>query len=366
MRYGLVAKALVASVIVLVAAPTAAGAAGLSTPLSQALSPSPASPEDGGGTRDGVTVRTVPNVVGMTRDDTTATLKQAGFTADPTPSDAAGDWTVTGQNPAGGTSMECCFTVTLQLEEPTVEVPDVVGDPLEQAEQEILGEGLVPSVAEGAAAEPRVVDSQDPPATTQVPRGSTVTLSLRAPTVPETPSSTGVEVPDLSGLTESAATRRLDGLGLTLVVGSGDSGRVSAQEPAAGSVVDPGSSVTVTLTPVTAPTDAAGPDITPSDTTGEAGEPPEEAGVIDPVETDSPSPAPPIFLLAVLVAAAALVWAVRRARRGPRPSPAASVVCVPYADLSPQVEIRDIAPSFSLDFVCHHDVGHQEIRETVR
>ncbi|MFG1707865.1 PASTA domain-containing protein [Nonomuraea sp. M3C6] len=384
MRYGRAVRALAVSAIVLAAAPAMAGAAvSRGTPAA-----CPTLAEWRSETHDGTRPGPVPDVMGMTRDNAVAALAQGGFDTEATPSDAAGDWTVSDQTPTGVELANCGSTVTIELAAASVEVPDVVDDPLEQAEQEIRDAGLVPSVAEGAAAEPRVVASQDPAAATRVPSGSTVTLRLSAPD-PVSPSPEGVEVPDLRGLTESAASSRLDGLGLTLVVGDGDSGRVSGQEPAAGSVVERGSSVTVTLTPVTEPTDPASPEITPSDTTPSDLTSAPDAG-ITPVETGSSSTPLPILLLVVALAAAVvLVWALRRARRGPRPSAPVSVVCVPYADLSPQIDIRDTrgaspprapqeqgrgdpprggasSPSLRFEFVCHHDQGHQEIRETVR
>ncbi|WP_219532390.1 PASTA domain-containing protein [Nonomuraea guangzhouensis] len=396
------AYAVAASVMVLMAAiligPVSPAMAGAGEPTSEpvvggsvtptASSSCPTLDEWNSETHDGTHEASVPNVMGMTRENAKATLAQAGFDTEATPSDAAADWTVTDQTPTSEELANCGSTVTIDLEAPTVEVPDVVGDPLDQAEQEVRDQGLVSSVAQGEAAEPRVVDSQDPAAGTRVPKGSTVTLRLRPP-APVSPTPEQVAVPDLSGLSASAARRRVQERGLTLVIGSGDSGSggsVSEQEPAAGSLVERGSSVTVTLTPVTGPTDPASPEVTPTDTDESP-----EAGAIDTDETGSSSTPLPILLVAVLVAAAVLVWALRRARRGrgtpamaaasampdmtattvmpatSAPPPAASVVCVPYADLSPRLELRElVAPSLSLDFVCHHDQGRQEIREIVR
>lgn len=419
-RYGLVAYAVAASVMVLMAAiligpanpamaarqigpaspAMAASQIGLVSPAMAAAAAPTSEPVTGGSetptaaqscptlaewkseTHDGTHPAPVPNVMGMTRENAKAALAQAGFDTEATPSDAAADWTVTDQTPTSEELANCGSTVSIDLEAPTVEVPDVVGDPLDQAEQEVRDQGLVSSVASGEAAEPRVVDSQDPAAGTRVPKGSTVTLRLR-PSTPVSPTPVRVAVPDLSGLSASAARRRVQERGLTLVIGSGDSGNVSEQDPAAGSLVERGSSVTVTLTPVTGPTDPASPDVTPTDTDESP-----EAGAIDPEETGSSSTPLPILLVAVLVAATVLVWALRRRRGTPvmpaasampdmtattvmpaasATPPAPSVVCVPYADLSPHLELRElVAPSLSLDFVCHHDQGHQEIREIVR
>ncbi|MEV0344976.1 PASTA domain-containing protein [Nonomuraea sp. NPDC050680] len=394
-RYGLVAYVLAASVMTLTAAclivlsPATAGAAGAAAlttagaaeaaagaeaaawaePMAGAAEvtaptaePScPTLSEWNSETHDGTRPGPVPNVMGMTRDSAVAALAQGGFDTDSTPSGSAGDWTVTDQTPTSEETADCGSTVTIDLRAPTVEVPDVVGDQEDVAAKKIRDKGLVPSVGEGFAADLGVVDAQDPAAGTQVPSGSTVTLTLRPPTTVTPTPDDRVEVPDLDGLSASAARRRLQGQGLTLVVGSGDSGRVSGQDPAAGTTVDRGSSVTVTLTPAPTPTDPASPAVTPAGTDESP-----QVSVIDPEESDSSSTPLPILLVAALVAAGVVVWALRRARRGRRTSATPSVVCVPYADLSPSLRIREFAPSLSLDFVCHHDQGRQEIREIVR
>ncbi|MEU7740863.1 PASTA domain-containing protein [Nonomuraea sp. NPDC049158] len=362
-RYGLVAYILAASVMVLMAAcviglsPATAGAAGAASPT--AAPSCPTLSEWNSETHDGTRPGPVPNVMGMTRDSAVAALAQGGFDTESTPSDAAGDWTVTDQTPTSEELANCGSTVTIDLQAPTVEVPDVVGDQRDVAEKKIRDKGLVPSVAEGDGT--GVVDAQDPAAGTQVPSGSTVTLTLRPPAPTSPTPDDRVEVPDLNGLSANVARRQLQGLGLTLVVGSGDSGRVSGQDPAAGTTVDRGSSVTVTLTPAPTPTDPASPDVTPTDTDESP-----QVSDIDSDKTDASSSPLPGLLVSALVAAGVVVWALRRARRGRRTSATPSVVCVPYADLSPSLQIREFAPSLSLDFVCHHDQGRQEIREIVR
>ncbi|MEV6150092.1 PASTA domain-containing protein [Nonomuraea sp. NPDC052129] len=387
-RYGLVAYVLAASVMVLMAAcviglsPATAGAAGPTTAgavraaaaeAAEAAEPTtavteaaptaepscPTLSEWNSVTHDGTRPGPVPNVMGMTRDSAVAALAQGGFGAESTPSDAAADWTVTDQTPTSEELANCGSTVTIDLQAPTVEVPDVVGDQRDVAEKKIRGKGLVPSVTEGDGT--GVVDAQDPAAGTQVPSGSTVTLTLRPPAPTSPTPDDRVEVPDLNGLSAKVARRQLQGLGLTLVVGSGDSGRVSEQDPAAGTIVDRGSSVTVTLTAGPTPTDPASPDVTPSGTDESP-----RVSDIDSRETDSSSTPLPGLLVGALVAVGVVAWALRRARRGRRTSATPSVVCVPYADLSPSLQIREFAPSLNLDFVCHHDPGRQEIREIVR
>jgi hypothetical protein len=350
-RYGVVAYALAASVIVLIAASlfgpagpaaaraaTATGAVSAGAVSAGAAAPTPVetpevtpevTPETtpevtptgeascptlsewNSETHDGTHPGPVPNVIGMTRDNASATLAQAGFDTEARPS-GAGDWLVDDQAPTGEELANCGSTVAIDLEAPTVVVPDVVGYSRNKAEAALRAAGLLPSVAdgEGIAADLGVVASQDPAAGTRVPGGSTVTLRLR-PTVPDSPTPEGV-TPTPEG-----------------------------------------------VTPGTGQTDPASPDITPSDST--------QVIPINPDEVGSSSTPLPLVLVAALVGAAVLVWALRRARRR-RPGPPAtpSVVWVPYADLSPSIEIRELAVSLRLEFVCHHDQGYQEIREIVR
>lgn len=344
------------SVIVLLAAMVI----GLSAPAWASPTPAPSCPtlqEWRSTTHDGNAGGPVPDVMGMTRDAAVAALAQAGFDTESRPSEAGSDWKVNDQTPTSEEQADCGSTVTIDLETSAVTVPDVVGQSQDQAEQKIRDAGLEPSVSSGEAADPHVVDSQDPAAGTKVAPGSTVTLTLRAPT------STGVTVPDLSGLSESGARQKLEDLGLTLVVGSGSSGSVSDQDPSAGTVVERGSSVTVTLTPGPAPSPSPSPSPTPSSDSSTPESTPSE---ITPSETGSSAslPAPWLLLVLLLLGLVVVVWGLRRARRPARRTAPNSVVFVPRADLSPRVEVREL--SLSIDFVCHHDQGRQEIRETVR
>ncbi|MDP4507200.1 PASTA domain-containing protein [Nonomuraea turcica] len=387
MRYRLVVKALVAALIVLSAPATPTGAAAATETADPCCAPTTQETPDVqetprprqtcpalGGRGFSVDTGPVPDVTGQTLEAATASLARSGFATEFLPSDAAAHWTVIDQSPPGGTSEICGSRVTVTLQATQVRVPDVVGEPADPAKDRIREVGLEPVVAEGAFAEPAVVASQDPAAGTPVAPGTTVTLRLRAP--PTSPPDERVKVPDLSGLSADAARRRLDDRGLTLVVGSGDSGRVSAQDPAAGSLVERGGSVTVTLTPGTRPVGTGSPEASRA---GESGEESPAIDTGDSVETGASSGPSSLVLLIVIAVLAVLGWLLRRARRGaggagdspggsgdePQPSPP-SVVCVPYADPSPQVEFRDVAPSFRLDLVCHHDQGRQEIREIVR
>ncbi|MEW9549588.1 PASTA domain-containing protein [Nonomuraea sp. NPDC050783] len=256
------------------------------------------------GTHDAVPMGHPPDVMGLTRDVATAVLEQDGFTVTARPSGAAGGATVTDQTPTHEELVAC---------------------------------------------------------------GSDVTIDLETPITPPPPVVRQVVVPDLHGLTRKAARARLDDAGLELAVGGGRSGRVSDQDPAAGSLADPGDTVTVTLTGTTGP----GASPSPADTvpTGNAG-----SEVIDPDERDaSGGLTAPVGLAAVVAVLAAGGWALRRARRRPGERAdervnerAGTLVCVAHADPDPHLEIRDLAPALRIELVCHHDGGLQEIREIVR
>lgn len=138
-----------------------------------------------------------------------------------------------------------------------VAVPDVVDLPFDEAKALLEEQELVvrpenrvnPDVEEG------IVFDQDPPPGTRAEKGSTVTLLVSGGEEKE-------DVPDLTGLTRSAAESRLDTLGFIPNVleefsDTVPSGQVVSQEPAPGSQEPAGSVVTVRVSkgpaPVTIP-----------------------------------------------------------------------------------------------------------------
>ena len=142
-----------------------------------------------------------------------------------------------------------------------VAVPDVVGDTQAVAEQAITDAGLTPAVATATtsttdASLDGTVASQDPASGTQVDPNSTVTITLYEHMAAQ------VAVPDVVGETEAAARTAIEGAGLVFAVSATTrsttnqsiDGTVAVQAPAAGTMVDSGSTVTVTLFEYTAPT----------------------------------------------------------------------------------------------------------------
>lgn len=139
-------------------------------------------------------------------------------------------------------------TVLLSLGPDTVEVPSILGLTREVATTRLETAGLRASaeIHEGGTGDPGTVSRSDPSPGDVVPRGSEVFLM----TVPER---TLIAVPDLSGMSSRAAREAITAAGLT--VGATHHGFddmrspyiVLNQTPAAGTEVEPGSAVEITI-----------------------------------------------------------------------------------------------------------------------
>lgn len=141
-------------------------------------------------------------------------------------------------------------------------VPDVVGMAQADAIAALEDAGFDAKVQEaeepGDAKEGQVA-AQDPEAGSEAAKGSTVTISVVGAPEP-------VEVPDVIGLTEKAATTALEQAGLranprTKEDASAKAGTVIEQSPAAGATVDPGSRVDITVAIAPAPTQSTVPNV---------------------------------------------------------------------------------------------------------
>ncbi len=147
----------------------------------------------------------------------------------------------------------------------TGEIPDVTGQSVQQATTTLEAAGYTvgtqtqvfsDNIGSGS------VVSTDPPAGTQADSGTRVNLNVSK-------GREQIEVPDLSGMTEDQARSALTRLGLTPNAGNTvasdtvDEGRVASQDPASGTRVDPGATVTYSL--------SSGPDeVTIPDVTGQS------------------------------------------------------------------------------------------------
>jgi beta-lactam-binding protein with PASTA domain/predicted Ser/Thr protein kinase len=199
----------------------------------------------------------VPDVQGLSEQDATAKLQDAGFEVDPefqfsddVPKDRA-----IGTDPGVGTEIATGTTVKLLISKGSnlVEVPTLTGLTTEEALSRLdaaeLGSSVVEREGDAPAGE---VVSQSPPAGKQVKRNSNVTIFV---------SSGAVSIPDVVGSTQSSATRTLKKAGFTVVVQESETsspdqvGRVIQQFPPGGSRGQRGDTVTITVgTAPSAPT----------------------------------------------------------------------------------------------------------------
>jgi len=214
------------------------------TAILDALEPPPPAPDP-----------TVPDVAGLSAADATAALVEAGFSVAETAesSDDVAEGVAIGTDPAAGSQTAAGSTVTLSISTgpSTVEVPDVTGQPVDDAVAELEGVGFTTSIEEQASddVEEGIVISTNPRGGTEVAPASEVVVVV----------STGpddVEVPDFVGMTVDEANAAAEAVGLEpiFVEDSDDpdpEGLVVEQDPAAGELVPAGSEVTLQLSPAT-------------------------------------------------------------------------------------------------------------------
>jgi len=205
----------------------------------------------------------VPDVVGETRRAAVRTLQDAGFEPDVrrvTLDDVRQD-RVAEQDPAAGTRAEEGSTVTIvvSLGPGTSTVPQVAGFTRRRASARVRQAGFEVRVREEASAdvrEGRVIRSI-PPAGTELRRRRRVTLVVSSGPVQ-------VAVPNVVGRPRAEAQAALEGEGLAVRVteqedDEAEPGTVLAQDVPAGTTVDEGT--TVTLTVARAPARVEVPDV---------------------------------------------------------------------------------------------------------
>lgn len=191
---------------------------------------------------------TVPSVVGQSVADAVAELGRAGLTARVVEVFSERDaGTVTGQQPGAGTVVVEGTSVRINVSKGAkpIVVPSVTNIPYDQAAAELQAAGFVPAKVEVASELPAgIVVSQNPPANTQSPRGTTVTLSVS--TGPQT-----AAVPDVTGLVVEIARATLLDAGFrvrTVLENTEDplaDGVVLSQNPLGESQAKPSSVVTI-------------------------------------------------------------------------------------------------------------------------
>ena len=143
-----------------------------------------------------------------------------------------------------------------------VVVPNVVGKTQADAEDALRAAGLTPVArnreVDPDEADPGTVVAQDPKRGTDLERGKEVTIFVAV-------EPTTVDVPDVSGLTVSAAQSALSDVGLILgsqrqeASSDFDVGQVTRSDPPAGQAVEPGTAVDIFVS--TGPAQVAVPDV---------------------------------------------------------------------------------------------------------
>jgi beta-lactam-binding protein with PASTA domain len=196
----------------------------------------------------------VPDVVGQQLSSATERLERAGFEVEvrrernAAPVDTVFRQDPGGENPPRDLTADEGSTVQLYVSTGPGErtVPSVENQPREQAVRRLNEEGFRVDIDEESSTEVR-----EGFATRTVPRaGSTAEIGSRVRLfISSGPQQ--VEVPEVIGLAQSAAEARIQSEGLTAVVEEEESdqpaGRVIAQSPEAGTSVDEGDTVTITV-----------------------------------------------------------------------------------------------------------------------
>jgi serine/threonine-protein kinase len=197
----------------------------------------------------------VPDVVGETQAVATEMLEEAGFVVipeeqeatDPTDDDIGN---VIDQDPAGGTEhpVDTEITITVLVRPGEVTLPSVVGDQYEDAHETLtaLGFEVVLEEREDTAPAGQVL-GQTPDGNSQQPYGTEVRLVVSAG------GQTTVE--NVVGSTEETAKSRLEGAGFRVDVQyvdeGGTVGTVVRQDPSGGSTANSGTTVTIYVQGVT-------------------------------------------------------------------------------------------------------------------
>ena len=196
------------------------------------------------------TLTRVPNVVGTKTAAAVARLKAAGLQSQVTTVPArAAPGVVVRETPAAGTNVAKSSTVSLRVSKGLTTVPDVTGQPAADAKGALRTAGLVPVEFKVPGVEPKgTVTAQKPLPNKKVPRGSKVRINVSTGAASSGRTTTSgtttgaapqtVKVPNVVGLQQSTAQRRLHAAGLgsqvRYVTSQQPAGRVMAQNPAAG------------------------------------------------------------------------------------------------------------------------------------
>ncbi len=192
------------------------------------------------------TTVSVPNVIGMTEVDAESAIRQAslGFDIVRTYSDTDREGVVVSQSVDAGTTVNQGQTIVLSISlgpapPAQVTVPDVSSYSWADAESTLKAAGLGADYVGDVTG---TVASQNITAGTSVDEGTIVTVTLEIPVEK-------IAVPDLVGKSVMSAEIEVESLGLVLDAGDmgGPHGTVDSQSPEAGTEVEVGSTISVTI-----------------------------------------------------------------------------------------------------------------------
>jgi beta-lactam-binding protein with PASTA domain len=197
----------------------------------------------------------VPDVVGMTQDEATTALTDAGFQVQAEEASEPGDakeGEVVAQDPAAGGEAPAGSSITISVvgAPEAVAVPDVVGlsEDAAAAKLEKVGLRANPRTKEDGSVKPDTVIAQSPAAGAELAPDSRVDIIVAV-----APAGSGqVSVPDVTGKSQSNAEGALRDAGLKAVAVENPSesvakGSVSMQLPTAGTLVTPGAEVAIVV-----------------------------------------------------------------------------------------------------------------------
>jgi serine/threonine-protein kinase len=194
----------------------------------------------------------MPEVEGMSRTEAENALKALGISVIEIQNVSVDDEdeinVVLSQDPSGGSLINPKTSVKLEVgvEQKKVAVPDVVGEALADAEEELRGAGFQVEVVEEASSEvdEGYITRQSPLANQKALEGSVVTIWVSS-------GPAAVEVPEVRGELEEDAKDILTAAGLSFQIIPQDTtdptevGRVVDQVPLPGAMVDAGYTVRI-------------------------------------------------------------------------------------------------------------------------
>ncbi|MFC8919270.1 Stk1 family PASTA domain-containing Ser/Thr kinase [Streptomyces sp. NPDC057116] len=190
----------------------------------------------------------VPNLKGLPLDDAKRELTKAGLAPGVITRAISREFergTVISTDPEAGTERNPDSAVALKVSKGApVDVPDVTGDPLEDATRTLEEAGLTVKVAPArvhSAQEAGSVAAQSPPRGGEAAKGDTITLTVsKGPRM--------VDVPDVTGKNVDDATRELEGAGFEVKVEKGFpflGDTVDSQSVSGGEQAPEGSTITI-------------------------------------------------------------------------------------------------------------------------